>query len=247
MARAPRVSSESTIALTPRIFGTRRHRSQQNLYDRGVTTEQAVLSFAVVAGLLTIIPGLDTTLVLRSTLRHGRQAGYATALGIGTGSLLWGAAAAAGAAALLAVSRFAYQLITIAGAVYLVFLGVNMIIKTFRGPAHVDAAADEQPQEPSLLRLWLTGAGVNLLNPKVGVFYIATLPQFIPDGVPALPMGVLLAAVHSLEGMIWFSVIILGTGFAGRWLRNARAAKIIDRIAGVVLIGFGVRLVLARH
>lgn len=90
---------------------------------------------------------------------------------------------------------------------------------------------------------WTTGAGTNLLNPKVGVFYIATIPQFLPEGVSPLLMGALLAGVHGALIMTWFAVIILGGGYARRWLANPRALRVIDRITGVVLIGFGAKLV----
>ena len=92
-----------------------------------MTISQAVLGFAAVAAILTIIPGLDTTLVLRSALVRGRRQAVAPAFGVATGALIWGAAAALGAAALLAASHLAYQLVTIGGALYMGYLGASMI------------------------------------------------------------------------------------------------------------------------
>ena len=97
-----------------------------------MTFTQALLGFAAVAAVLTVIPGLDTTLVLRSALVRGNGYAVATALGIGTGALIWGAAAAVGAAALLAASEVAYRVVTLGGAVSLVYLGVMLIVKSFR-------------------------------------------------------------------------------------------------------------------
>lgn len=222
-----------------------------------MTVPSALLSFAVIAGLLTIVPGLDTALVLRSAISRSRGYAFATALGINTGALVWGMAAAVGASALLAASETAYRMLTLAGAAYMVWLGASMLWKTFRrtpgtassssSSSSATVAAVPAASRRDLLRAWLTGAGTNLLNPKVGVFYLAMIPQFIPAGVSPLLMGALLAGVHNLLGIAWFTLIILGTGFAARWLKNARSAKIIDRITGTVLIGFGIKLAAQPH
>ena len=208
-----------------------------------MTIWQAVLGFAAVAAILTIIPGLDTTLVLRSALVRGRRQAVATAFGIATGALIWGAAAALGAAALLAASHLAYQLVTIGGALYMAYLGVSMIVKSFR-PTSNGHAGPATFESISMRRSFLTGTWTNLLNPKIGVFYIATIPQFIPAGASPLGMGLLLAAIHALMSLAWFAVIIFGASYARRWLAHARALRIIDRIAGAVLIGFGAKLAL---
>src|SRR4051812_8178286 len=93
---------------------------------------QAILGFSAVAAVLTIIPGTDTMLVLRSALVRGRRYAFAAAVGVNVGSLIWGMAAAVGAAALLATSQFAYQLVSIAGGLYIAYLGISMIVKSFR-------------------------------------------------------------------------------------------------------------------
>jgi threonine/homoserine/homoserine lactone efflux protein len=209
-----------------------------------VTVTSALLGFAAIAAVLTVIPGLDTTLVLRYVLTQSRRHAVVTALGIGAGALTWGAAAAVGAAALLAASELAYRILTIAGAAYMAYLGVMLIVQSFR---RLPAAADQSVPRVPLWRAFVTGAWTNLLNPKIGVFYVATIPQFIPEGASHLGMGLLLAGVHVAIGLLWFAGIIWGAQVARRWLANARSLKIIDRIAGVVLIGFGARLALERH
>ncbi|GAA0332848.1 LysE family translocator [Micropruina glycogenica] len=87
----------------------------------------------------------------------------------------------------------------------------------------------------------------NLLNPKIGAFYLATIPQFVPAGVSPLGMGLLLAGVHDLLAVAWFALIIAGASYARRWLANARALRVVDRVAGVTLVGFGVKLALPGH
>lgn len=209
-----------------------------------MTIAQALLAFGIVAGLLTLVPGIDTALVVRSVLTRTRASAFGTAAGIVTGALIWGAAAAVGASALLAASELAYRLLTLAGAAYLVYLGVSLLVRTF-----VTRAAPPTQDTPpvSLRRAYLTGVGTNLLNPKVGVFYIATIPQFIPDGTVPVLMGLALAGVHAALSLVWFTALILGVGTVSRFLRSPRATRIVDRITGTVLVGFGVRLALEPH
>jgi threonine/homoserine/homoserine lactone efflux protein len=99
----------------------------------------------------------------------------------------------------------------------------------------------------SVLASWGRGVSTNLLNPKVGVFYVAMLPQFIPQHASHLLMGVLLAGVHDVEALAWFSLLIFASGFARTWLRSRRAHNAIDRVTGGVLIGFGLELALSEH
>ncbi len=202
-----------------------------------MTVVSALWSFAFLAALLTIIPGLDTALVLRSSLTQSRAHAYATAFGICSGSFLWGAAAAVGAAALLAASELGFLALKLAGAAYMVYLGVTMIVKSMRERPDAPKSAVPRPQG-SLTAAFGRGALTNLLNPKVGVFYIALIPQFIPDGVLPLGMGLLLALVHVIESLVWFSAIILATQFARQWLTSTRVVKWIDRVTGGILIGF---------
>lgn len=201
----------------------------------------SVMSFAVVAGLLTIIPGADTALVLRVAVARGHRHAYATAAGICCGALVWGAGAAAGISVLLTASRTAYTIMKLAGALYLAYLGARMLRDAFRRKPAMEVVKRVAG------RSFLQGLTTNLLNPKVGVFYVAMLPQFLPAKVPALPMGVLLALVHDLEAMIWFGLIIGGVGLTRRWWTgDSRAAirtrRAMDALTGTVLIGLGIRL-----
>jgi len=206
-----------------------------------VTT--ALLSFALVAALMTLIPGVDTALILRSTVARSRSEAAIAGLGICSGVLVWGVVAAAGASAVLAASQLAYSILTYAGAAYLAFLGGQMIYRSFR---RKPLGTVEVPLASSPWRAYGMGLTTNLLNPKIGVFYIAAIPQFTPAGSNALLMGVALAAVHVVLTMAWAGVLILGASLAGKWLRTPKAVSVMDRITGVVLIGFGVRVALSR-
>ncbi|CAH0201227.1 Leucine efflux protein [Arthrobacter sp. Bi83] len=213
-----------------------------------LTPMTAVLSFALVAGLLTLLPGLDTALVLRSSISKSRSFAFATALGINTGAMIWGIAAAVGVSALLAASELAYRMLTLAGAAYMIWLGASLLWTCLRKTNEPDIPANEAPAlitgKDDLFRGWLTGTGTNLLNPKVGVFYIAAIPQFIPSDTSPLLMGILLAGFHCLLAMAWFTLLIIGAGYAARWLKGAKSIRIIAGITGTVLVGFGLKLAL---
>lgn len=172
----------------------------------------AVLGFAVVAGLLTMTPGIDTALVLRASVTRGTSAAYATVLGISVGVLAWGVAAAVGITALLTASQLAYDALRLAGAAYLLWLGARLLWASRRGAASDGGRG--MPPDPDHESPWVSfrrGLVTNLLNPKIGVFYLAVLPQFLPPGEPVLAAGIALALVHVVEGLIWFSLLIGGT------------------------------------
>jgi threonine/homoserine/homoserine lactone efflux protein len=201
----------------------------------------AVLTFAVVALLLTLTPGLDTALVLRAALTRSRRDAAATAAGIVAGLFVWGAAAAVGVSALLTASQTAYDVLRFAGAAYLVWFGIRLVVRAVRGTL---AAEPDGPPGSSPWRAARQGLATNLLNPKVGVFYVALLPQFLPSGSSPLLVGLLLAGVHALISVAWFAVLIGLASALGRRLRRPATVRAIDGITGTTLIGFGVKLAL---
>jgi threonine/homoserine/homoserine lactone efflux protein len=211
-------------------------------HDEGVSLATAVLTFALLSGALTVTPGLDSALVLRSALTRTRREAVATGAGIVAGLFVWGAAAAAGISALFAASEVAYTIMRFAGAAYLLFLGIRMLVQAARGSDVVEAA-DRPPA--SAWRAARTGLTTNLLNPKVGVFYVALLPQFLPAGSDPLAVGLLLATVHALLTVAWFALLIGLAGVLSRWLRRPRTARAIDGVTGMALVGFGIRLAAA--
>ncbi|GGQ05357.1 lysine transporter LysE [Streptosporangium pseudovulgare] len=205
-----------------------------------VDVQASIASFAVVVGFLTITPGLDTALILRTSLLSGRGHAWAVALGIQAGTLLWGALAGAGLAALLAASSLAYEILRWAGAAYLVWMGARMLWQS-RGSGEEEAAEAERPRG-GRWQAFRRGLLTNLLNPKVGVFYVAMLPQFMPHDAPPALMGTLLAGVHVGEGLLWSALLIGFTGLARGWLRRPSVRRGIDRLTGLVVVGFGLRL-----
>jgi threonine/homoserine/homoserine lactone efflux protein len=208
-----------------------------------VTLLGAVGSFAVVAGLLTLVPGLDTALVLRAAVSHGRRAAFATALGVAAGVLVWGAAAAVGISALLLASHTAYTVLRIAGAICMVALGARLVRAAVRRSP--PATELEVEVAPGVRAAWTRGFVTNLLNPKVGAFYVAVLPSFIPADAPHLAVGLLLALVHDLEGLAWFTLLICAAHGARSRLASERVRRSTDAVTGSVLLAFGSRLAVA--
>jgi threonine/homoserine/homoserine lactone efflux protein len=201
----------------------------------------ACLAFAAVAALVTITPGLDTMLVLRAAISGGWRTGLPAAAGILTGCLLWAVASAAGLTALLATSRFAFDILRLAGACYLCWLGARALW-TARRRAHEAGPEDVTPI--SGLVALRQGLITNLLNPKVGLFYMSLLPQFLPDGAPVLWTSLLFALIHNAEGLLWFSAIILTAAAARRTLTRPGVKHRLQQLTGVAFIGFALRLAL---
>jgi threonine/homoserine/homoserine lactone efflux protein len=197
----------------------------------------AALAFAAVAALVTITPGLDTVLVLRTTVSSGRRAGYLAGVGIGTGCLLWAAASAAGLTAVLAASRFAFDALRLAGACYLLGLGVRALWDA----RTIDPQTGDGPRISGRAAL-RQGLTTNLLNPKIGVFYMSLLPQFMPHDAPVFWTSLLFAAIHDVEGVIWFGLIVLAAGAARRTLARPSVGRALRRLTGLAFIAFGIRL-----
>ena len=205
-----------------------------------MTVTSALAGFAVVAALVTVVPGLDTALVLRTALVRGAGHALAAALGVNTGALVWGVAAAVGVSALLTASETAFTVLRVAGAAYMVWLGLGLLRAALRRghPPEVERGAWSGGPWASYRRGLLT----NLLNPKVGAFYVAVLPQFMPHEVSPLLMGVLLALVHDALGMAWFGLLIAAAAAMSSVLRRPAVQRGIDAVTGTALVGLGMRL-----
>jgi threonine/homoserine/homoserine lactone efflux protein len=199
-------------------------------------------SFVVVVGLLTVTPGLDTALIVRTAATRSSRQACGVVLGIQSGTLAWGVLASAGVAAVLAASPLAFEMLRWVRAGYLVWMGLSMLWAS-RRPGPETAAPDEAA---TFFAGWRRGALTNLLNPKMGVFYAALLPQFIPDGAAPLLFGTLLAGVHIVLGTMWSTVLVVSARRFRRVLQRPTARKVLDRVTGTVITGFGFRLLFSR-
>jgi threonine/homoserine/homoserine lactone efflux protein len=211
-----------------------------------VTTLSSLWSFVVVVGLLTMTPGMDTALILRTAAVGAPRRAWGVVLGIQSGTLCWGVLTSVGVTALLTASHVAYEALRWAGACYLIWMGLSMVW----------ASRHRQPTLPSdetfavrndFFPGWRRGALTNLLNPKMGAFYVALLPQFIPSGAPTFAFGVLLACVHIILGTAWSAVLVLLAHRLRRVLQRPTARQLLDRVTGTVITGFGIRLATSSH
>lgn len=203
----------------------------------------SILSFTVVATLLTVTPGVDTMLVLSQGLRSGRRTAVACGLGINTGLVVWAAASVLGLSALLAASHVAYEVVRLLGAAYLVYVGARGLLMTWRrrAAAEDNAPAPRGDARRSALAAYRRGITTNLLNPKVGVFYVSLLPQFAPAGHRGAAVMMLLAGIHLTLSVIWLGGM---AWLASRVLRalSAKVTTRLERVSGAVMIGLGLRI-----
>ncbi|MFJ8979606.1 LysE family translocator [Streptomyces sp. NPDC102282] len=209
-----------------------------------MATGTSLWSFALVVGLLTLTPGLDTALVLRTAALGRRARAWGVVLGIQSGTLAWGALTSLGVTALFTASHIAYEVLRWAGAAYLLWMAFRMVRDTFRGRAAAETPAELTTGADTLSAGWRQGTLTNLLNPKMGAFYVAVLPQFVPPGGDHFSTGLLLTGVHIALGVVWSALLIAFAAVLGTWLRKPYARALLDRITGAVIAGFAVRLAL---
>lgn len=200
-------------------------------------------AYIVLAAALAFSPGPDTMFVVASGMRHKAKGAVASALGIGAGSFFHAIFAALGVSAVIAASPVAFETMKIAGALYLAWLGVQAIRSFLRDDG--SAALAQNGDEVSARQVFLRGFLTNILNPKVIVFYLALLPQFV--SVPLGHVGLqvfLLGCIHNAIGLSFLLAVGLAAGKASGWLARTRFGSWLDGIAGVFFIGLAARLAL---
>lgn len=200
----------------------------------------ALLAFTFAATLLTLTPGLDTALILRTATVEGTKKAIQAQLGINTGCLAWAAAVAFGLGALIAVSELAYNLLKWCGAGYLAWLGVQMLLKPRQKMGDVNLSNGSQ-------NWFLRGFFGNLLNPKVGIFYVSFLPQFIPTGHSPVMWTFGLVLIHVVLGTLWSALLIGSTRRLSGWLKREKVVTWLDRTTGGVFLLFAAKLALSRR
>ncbi len=159
-----------------------------------------LIPYLIAITLLTLTPGLDTTLIIRTATLEGKSKAFQTAVGISLGCIVWGIVVACGLGALLMASDLAFNILKWMGAAYLAWLGLNMILKPRSQLANMQ---ESNSNVPSSQNWFIKGFLGNLLNPKVGIFYISFLPQFIPPQASAVTWVMGLVMIHVVIGMLW--------------------------------------------
>jgi len=207
--------------------------------------DSQVLAFTLLAALMTMSPGADTLLVVRNVLRGGRRDGIATALGICSGLYVHALLSALGLSVILMHSATAFTALKFAGAAYLVWLGIQSLRAAARGLPIAAGAGPDTAHVPAS-RSWREGFLTNLLNPKVIVFYLALLPQFIGPGDPVFRKSLLLTAIHAALGIAWFAIVSVLVDRSRRFFLRPLLRRWIDAACGTFLVALGVRLALQR-
>ncbi len=200
-----------------------------------------IVTFSILAGILVIIPGLDFALVLRYATTQSRKSALVVMLGITSGLFVWGTFASLGISAILQASETAFNVLKVTGACYMIWMGIGFIRNSLKDSSE----ALMEIQKIRNQRIFTRGLFSNLLNPKAGVFYLSVLPQFIPAGSNHLLFGLFLASIHAVITIIFFVSLILFINMLKDFFIRPRVVKVMERISGVAVIGFGARLLLS--
>jgi threonine/homoserine/homoserine lactone efflux protein len=195
-----------------------------------------LLAFIGVAVVVIVTPGQDTALTIRNTLAGGRRAGVRTAAGVVCGQAVWALAASLGVAALLVASEPAFVVLKLAGAAYLVYLGLEALHAAFRRRT---VAPRSRPAAHS--REWRQGLLSNLGNPKMAVFFSSLLPQFADSFLGLLALGLLFCTLT----LLWLSAYAAALARAGDLLARPHVRRAIDAVTGAALVALGLRLAAA--
>jgi threonine/homoserine/homoserine lactone efflux protein len=203
----------------------------------------AYLSFLGFATVLVLIPGPDFAVVTKNTLASGRRRGWWSALGVSCSNALQGTAAAAGLGALVLRIEPLFQAVRWAGIAYLVVLGVQSVRSAIRGAYAPDTAAADRPGQA--LNGWRQGFLSNITNPKVLVFYLAVLPQFLGRDAP-LTVLLLFALSHAVLSLAYLTLLVTALHRVRRLLARRPVRRSLDALTGAALLGFGARLAVER-
>lgn len=203
------------------------------------------MPFVVVAVVVVVTPGVDMALVTKNALLHGRNAALASALGVNAGIVLWTLAAAIGVAAVVQASAAAFTVVKFAGALYLVYLGMQALRAGRRqSDVRVGLPAAAPLTTGAAFRQGLVS---NALNPKIAVFFTSLLPQFVAHGSSTLIDLLALGALFNLLGVIWLTTYALAAARGRAMLQRPHVKSALDYLSGLVLVALGVRLALERR
>jgi RhtB (resistance to homoserine/threonine) family protein len=199
-----------------------------------------VIAFVGVVALIVVVPGPDMALVMQNGLTRGRSAAVRTAVGINVGLLVWAGAAALGLAALVNASATGFTLLKLAGAAYLVWLGLRTLVSAWRGTStsSMDPRARRRAASP-----FRQGMLSNLLNPKIAIVFTSLIPQFVDAGDAAV-QTLAFAAIFIVMGVIWLTSYALLVAQIGSLLKRDLAQRLLRAVTGAVLAVLGVRLAL---
>jgi threonine/homoserine/homoserine lactone efflux protein len=198
----------------------------------------AVATFTLAATLIVLLPGPDTLVVMRNLIQGGRSTAALTVAGVLTGLTVWVVTASLGLSALLEASRDGYTALRIAGAIYLIWLGTQ----SWRSRTVTEPSAVVRPPRRIVGSGYGAGLITDLLNPKVGVFFVTFLPGFVPHGRAVGSTSLIFGSIFLVLTAMYFGVLLALAGRVTAWMTRPVIRRRLDRATSVVLIGFGIRL-----
>jgi threonine/homoserine/homoserine lactone efflux protein len=207
------------------------------------------LTLFIISGLLlNLMPGPDSLLIMTRSATQGWRAGSAAALGIGTGTMIHIFAAALGLSALLATSATAFTVVKWVGAAYIVYVGIGMLRAKLRAEAP-EAVLPVDAQRLSYRRIFFQGFLTNVLNPKVALFFLAFVPQFIHADSTSKPLAfIVLGCIFNFNGMLWCNGLAVFTAFASTRIKLKPLVSLwLNRVTGGLFLALGLRLALAEQ
>lgn len=201
-------------------------------------------TFLVLSLFVVMSPGIDTALITKRTISDGKNMGYKMALGITTGSLVHTFAAAFGLSAILMQSAVAFEIVKYAGAFYLIYLGLSSFItRNNKKVSGVEKHNNAEMKKSAFKQ----GLFSNVLNPKVAMFFLTFLPQFVKTGADAAQQLIMMGVIYTVLSITWFLVYVFFINYLREWLMSPKVQRIMDQVTGLVLIGFGLKLALDKQ
>ncbi len=201
-------------------------------------------TFIVLSLFVVMSPGIDTALITKRTLSAGKSDGFKMALGITAGALVHTFAAAFGLSAVLMQSAVAFEIVKYIGAAYLIYLGVSSFISKGKNKEQMVENQNETPTKGSAFK---QGFFSNVLNPKVAIFFLTFLPQFVNTPSQATKQLIMMGITYTLLSIVWFVVYVIFINYLRKWLMTPNVQNMMEKATGIVLIGFGLNLALERQ
>lgn len=203
-----------------------------------------LFTFLLLSLFVVMSPGIDTALITKRTISDGRKDGFKMALGITAGSLVHTLAVAFGLSAILMQSAIAFEIVKYVGAIYLIYLGVSSFITRKNKQAHNNEQFNEGSRSKAAFKQGLIS---NVLNPKVAMFFITFLPQFVMNGNNVTAQLITMGVIYTLLSITWFFIYVFFINYLREWLMSDKVQNIMDKTTGLVLIGFGLKLALEKQ
>ncbi|WP_458104101.1 LysE family transporter [Bacillus sp. PK3-037] len=204
----------------------------------------SLLAYIPIAAMMVIIPGADTMLVMKNTLRYGAKAGRYNILGLATGLSFWTIIAILGLSMVIAKSVILFTTIKYLGAAYLIYLGIksffakNMFsLDDMQAQAKTAAISPKRHYKSSFMQ----GSLSNILNPKTVLVYVTIMPQFINLKENVNQQLIILASILTLLAVLWFLFLVYIIDYAKKWMKNPKFQKAFQKITGIMLVGFGIK------